>query len=64
MFLKWNTSIHCYMTLRHEQHCNATWIEVDLNLKLIVLNSNSIEDKWDGKGIENLLISEMLEKNF
>jgi hypothetical protein len=24
---EWETLIHSYMKLRHEQHCNVTWIE-------------------------------------
>ncbi len=36
------TLIHSYMKLKHEQYCNATWIESKLNLDIIELNSNTL----------------------
>jgi hypothetical protein len=41
MFLKWEILVHSYMKLKSEQHYIATWIEFDLNLDLIELNSNT-----------------------
>jgi hypothetical protein len=42
LFLKHETLIHSYMKLKHEQYCNATWIESELKFYLIELNSNTL----------------------
>jgi hypothetical protein len=33
MFLKWKKIIHCYIKLKCEQHCNATWIEFEFYIR-------------------------------
>jgi hypothetical protein len=52
ILLKQETLIHLCMKLRREQHCNATWIEINSNSTKFnpnwnQLSSNSIEEKWN-----------------
>jgi hypothetical protein len=42
LFLKCETLVHSYLKLKHEKYYNATWIESELNLDLIELNSNTL----------------------
>jgi hypothetical protein len=41
IFLKWETLIHSYLKLKMNNIANATWIEFELKLYLIELNSNT-----------------------
>ncbi len=46
ILLKQETLINLYMKLRPKQHCNATWIEFELNLDWNELNSNILDEIW------------------
>jgi hypothetical protein len=35
-----------HMKLKHEKHCNATWIEFEFIIDLIELNSNTLKGIW------------------